>query len=295
MKNTTNMKPQLFAVRLLTSLLLPCLASGAHAAASFDCMIEPTQTVDISSPVVGLLDKVNVKRGDKVYKGQVIASLESSAETASAALAHYKSEMTAPTATAESKVEFAQRKYQRRNEMYAQNFMSAQERDEAENELKQAQAELKLAQENKEAAKLEWQQQSSLLNLRTIRSPFDGIVVNQILFPGEVVEPSGQKKAILKLAQLNPLRVYVILPMSAFGKVKPGMKVDVSPELPVGGRYQGNVLILDRIVDAASGTFGVFLEIANPKLTVPAGVRCKAEFPISLDGSSPAKPLPAKK
>lgn len=295
MKNTTNMKPQLFAARLLASLLLTCLANGAQAAASFDCMIEPTQTVDISSPVVGLLDKVHVKRGDKVYKGQVIASLESSAEAASAALARYKSEMTAPTATAESKVEFAQRKYQRRNEMYAQNFMSAQERDEAENELKQAQAELKLAQENKEAAKLEWQQQSSLLNLRTIRSPFDGIVVNQILFPGEVVEPSGQKKAILKLAQLNPLRVYVILPMSAFGKVKPGMKVDVSPELPVGGRYQGNVLILDRIVDAASGTFGVFLEIANPKLTVPAGVRCKAEFPISLDVSSPAKPLPAKK
>lgn len=274
--------------------LVPCLLaaaiSNALAAPSFECLIEPTQTVDISSPVVGLLDKVTVKRGDKVFKGQIIAKLESTAETASAALAHYKSEMTAPTATAESKVDFSKRKYQRRNEMYTQNFMSAQERDEAESELKLAEAELKLAQENKEIAKLEWQQQSSLLNLRTIRSPFDGVVVNQILFPGEVVEPSGQKKSILKLAQLNPLRVYVILPMAAFGKVKPGMKVDVSPELPVGGHYVGNVLIIDRIVDPASGTFGVFLEIANPKLSVPAGVKCRAEFPISLDGSIPAPP-----
>ena len=279
--------------KIISGLLAAFLLNNAHAAATYECLIEPTQTVDISSPVIGLLEKVNVRRGDKVRKGEIIATLESTAETASASLARYKSEMTAPTITAENKVDFSKRKYQRRQEMFAQNYMSAQDRDEAESEMKLAEAELKLAQENKEVAKLEWQQQSSLLNLRTIRSPFDGVVVNQIIFPGEVVEPSGQKKAILKLAQLNPLRVYVILPMAAFGKVKTGMKVDVSPELPVGGHYSGNVLIIDRIVDAASGTFGVFLEIANPKLTVPAGVKCRAEFPISLDVVKTS--LPAKK
>lgn len=276
--------------RILSGLLATLLWSNAHSAAVFECLIEPTQTVDISSPVVGLLDKVNVRRGDKVHKGQAIASLESTAETASAALARYKSEMTAPTETAKNKIKFAQLKYERRRDMHAQNFMSAQEQDEAESELKLAEAELKLAQENKAVAKLEWQQQSSLLDLRTLHSPFDGVVVDQILYPGEVVEPSGQKKSILKLAQLNPLRVYVILPMSAFGKVKPGMKVNVSPELPVGGRYTGTVNIIDRVVNAASGTFGVFLEVANPKLDVPAGVKCRAEFPINADANKSAQP-----
>jgi len=279
--------------KIISGVLATLLWSNAHSAATFECLIEPTQTVDISSPVIGLLEKVNVRRGDKVRKGEIIATLESTAETASASLARYKSEMTAPTLTAESKVDFSRRKYQRRQEMYVQNYMSAQDRDEAESEMKLAEAELKLAQENKEVAKLEWQQQNSLLNLRTIRSPFDGVVVNQIIFPGEVVEPSGQKKAILKLAQLNPLRVYVILPMATFGKIKTGMKVDVRPELPVGGHYSGDVMIIDRIVDAASGTFGVFLEIANPKLTVPAGVKCSADFPIKLDAVTTS--LPAKK
>lgn len=278
MNMTTNAFP-----KFLAGLLATLLWSDAQSAAVFDCLIEPTQTVDISSPVVGLLDKVNVRRGDKVHKGQVIASLESTAETASAALARYKSEMTAPTETAKNKIEFAKRKFERRRDMHAQNFMSAQEQDEAEGELKLAEAELKLALENKAVARLEWQQQSGLLELRTIHSPFDGVVVDQVLYPGEVVEPSGQKKSILKLAQLNPLRVYVILPMPAFGKVKPGMKVAVSPELPVGGRYIGEVNIIDRVVDAASGTFGVFLEVANPKLDVPAGVKCRAEFPINLE------------
>jgi len=269
--------------KFLTALLATFLWNTAKSAAVYDCLIEPTQTVDVSSPVVGLLEKVNVRRGDKVYKGQVIANLESTAESASAALARYKSEMTAPTETAKNKIEFAKRKYQRRREMHAQNFMSAQEQDEAEGELKQAEAELKLAEENKAVAKLEWHQQTGLLDLRTIRSPFDGVVVEQNIYPGEVVEPGGQKKNILKLAQLNPLRVYVILPMSAFGKIKSGMKVDVNPELPVGGHYVGSVNIIDRIVNAASGTFGVFLEVANPKLDVPAGVKCKASFPIAPD------------
>lgn len=275
--------------KFLTALVAALLCNGAQAAA-FDCLIEPTQTVDISSPVVGLLEKVHVRRGDKVYAGQDIAELESTAETAAAALARYKSEMTAPTETAKSKIEFAKRKYERRREMHAQNFMSAQERDEAENELKLAQAELKMAEENRAVAKLEWQQQSGLLDLRTLHSPFDGVVVDQLLYPGEVVEPSGQKKTIFKLAQLNPLRVYVILPLAAFGKVKPGMKVDVTPEQPVGGRYTGSVNIIDRVVNAASGTFGVFLQVPNPKLTVPAGVKCKAEFPIALDARPSVKP-----
>jgi RND family efflux transporter MFP subunit len=276
--------------KILLCLLATLSCPSAHSAASFSCLIEPTQTVDISSPVVGLLEKVHVRRGDKVHKGQVIASLESTAETASAALARYKSEMAAPTETAKNKIEFAKRKYERRRDMHAQNFMSAQEQDEAENELRLAEAEFKLAQENKDLARLEWEQQSSLLNLRTIRSPFDGVVVDQILYPGEVVEPSGQKKTILRLAQLNPLRVYVILPMAAFGKVRSGMKVNVSPELPVGGRYTGTVNIIDRVVNAASGTFGVFLEIANPRLDVPAGVKCNAEFPIEPDTLNKGKP-----
>lgn len=269
------------ASKFLFCLLAILLWSSSIFAATFDCMIEPTQTVDISSPISGLLDKVYVQRGDKVHKGEVIAALESTAESASTELALYKSNLVAPTETAESKIKFAQRKFERRSNMHAEDFMSAQDQDESENELRLAEAELKTAQENKEIARLEWKQQKGQLDLRTFRSPFEGVVVDQLLYPGEIVEPGGQKKNILKLAQLDPLRVYVILPMSAFGKVKTGMKVEVHPEFPVGGHYAGSVIIIDRIVNAASGTFGVFLKVANPKLDVPAGVKCKADFPIN--------------
>lgn len=253
----------------------------AWAEPKFECLIEPTQSVEIRSPVVGLLDKVHVRRGDRVSKGQVIATLESNAERAAADLARFKSEMSGPQVTAENKIEFSKRKFQRRRDMHADNLMSGQDKDEAESELKLAEAELYLVKENKQLARIEWQQQSSLLNLRTIRSPFNGIVVDQFLYPGEVVEPSADKKPILKLAQIDPLRVHVILPIAQFNKVKPGMAAEITSESPVNGRYTGRIKIVDRLIDAASGTFGLFVELPNPKHEIPAGIKCRADFQYS--------------
>lgn len=249
------------------------------AYAAFDCLIEPTQMVEMSSPVVGLLDKVMVRRGDRVIKGQIIAILESHAEQAAADLARAKSELTGNIKTAERKIQFSKQKFERRHAMASEHLMPSQERDDAESEYELAKAELIAAKENRHIAALEYRQQSSLLNLRTIRSPFNGVVADQMIYPGEVVEPSGSKKAILKLAQLDPLRVHVVLPMAMFGMLQPNDTVEVLPEHPIGGRYKAKVKIFDKLIDAASGTFVAYLEMPNAQLRVPAGVKCKAEFP----------------
>lgn len=246
--------------------------------ASYDCLIEPTQTVEIASPITGLLDKVSVKRGDRVAKGQVVAQLESRAEQSAVELALFKSEQVGPVQMAERKIEYSRRKFQRRKEMVAEKLMSPQEKDDVEAELKQVESELQVAKENRQIARIEHQQQSSLLGLRSIRSPLNGVVVDQMSYPGEVVEPGAGKKPILKLAQLDPLRVHVILPKSEFGMPAPGMSVDVVPEVPPHGRYTAKIKTIDKLIDAASGTFVVFLEMPNPKLDIPAGIKCRAEF-----------------
>ena len=54
---------------------------------SFDCVIEPQQTVKLSSAVAGVIREVAVDRGDTVKKGQVVARLEAGVEEANLALA----------------------------------------------------------------------------------------------------------------------------------------------------------------------------------------------------------------
>jgi RND family efflux transporter MFP subunit len=272
------------AVRILGQSLLACAVSGFTPlvrnalGAEYDCLITPYQVVEIRSPATGLLERVAVDRGDFVQKGQLIAQLESSVETAASNMAQYRSQMAGPIRSRESRVEFATRKFGRKDQLHDQKFVSAQERDEAKTELGLAEAELHEARENKHLSELEATHASAVLSLRSIRSPFSGIVVERALNPGEVVELGQGQKPIVKLAQLDPLRVEVILPVAVYGSIKDGGKAEIVPEKPIGGSYTAVVKRVDKVVDAASGTFGVRLEMPNPNLKLPAGIKCKAKF-----------------
>lgn len=252
------------------------VSASSCATDAYDCLIEPVQTVELGTPVGGLLERVNVKRGDRVTHNEVLATLESHAEQTAADLAHYKSQLNGPTELAQSKIEFSQRKFDRRHDMAEAKLMAKQESDDAESELRQAQAELTEAKENREVARLDYLHEASQLNLRTIRSPFDGVVVDQMMWPGEIVEPGASKHAVLKVAQLNPLRVRVVMPLRAFGMPHAGMAATVVSEVNATTTYTATISSIDRIVDAASGTFVVFMDLPNPKLDLPAGVKCKA-------------------
>jgi len=51
----------------------------------------------------------------------------------------------------------------------------------------------------------------------------------------------------------------------------------------IGGTYAATVTVVDRVLDAASGTFGVRLTLPNPDLQLPAGIRCKVRFDITAE------------
>ena len=58
----------------------------------------------------------------------------------------------------------------------------------------------------------------------------------------------------------------------------------------LGGAYEAQVKVIDSVFDTASGTFGVRLELPNATAKLPAGIRCKVDFP-ALRGLSNAAAL----
>jgi hypothetical protein len=64
----------------------------------------------------------------------------------------------------------------------------------------------------------------------------------------------------------------------------------VRPDDPIGGDRSGEVIVVDQVFDAASGTFGVRLRLPNPDDIVPAGLRCRVTFDIPE--ASPRPPGP---
>jgi RND family efflux transporter MFP subunit len=229
--------------------------------------------------VAGLIDKVLVDRGTVVRRGMPLVTLESSVERAAVDLAAYKAQLEGQLKSGESRVVHAQARLQRRAELAELNYGSAQDREDAEVELGTAQADVQSARENRQLARLEHAYAAAQLAQRTLRSPIDGIVVEQLKFPGEMAEFGEGKPYILKLVQTQPLRVKAILPVALFNRVKPGQRAEVVPEKPLDGRYAANVSHIDRAVDAASGTFQVRLELPNPGGMLPVGLKCRLSLP----------------
>lgn len=261
------------------AVIATLVSSPAAWATDFDCLLEPTKIVELRSPVAGVIEKVLAERGNVVRRGAPLILLESTVERAAVELAQYKSQLDGSLKSAESRVVHAQSKLKRRTGLAELNYGSAQDREDADAELGTALADMQIARENKQLAKLEYAYAVAQLAQRTLHSPIDGVVVDQARYPGELAEGGDNKPYILKLAQTHPLRVKLILPVALYHRVKSGQKVDVVPEKPAEGHYSATVNSVDKLIDAASGTFQVRMDLPNPNGVFPGGLKCRASLP----------------
>ena len=257
------------------------LVSGFGAAtalpASFECLVEPWQVIEIRSTVEGLIDKITVQRGDMIREGQLLVELQSAVERSAVESARYRVEMEGRIASARNRLDLANKKLHRALMLSDAKFVALQEKDEAEAEQRLAESELQDALETRELARIEHRRAKDLLNLRLLQSPINGVVVDRLLNVGDLAESGTGRKPILKVAQIDPLRVEVLLPVEAFGQIHKGMVGEVTAE-GFSERHDAKVTIVDRVFDAASGTFGVRLELPNPGGKLPGGLRCQVEF-----------------
>jgi hypothetical protein len=117
-------------------------------------------------------------------------------------------------------------------------------------------------------------------------------VVQRFKSEGEYVED----QPILRIAQLDPLSVEAIVPMELFGQIRRGMRAVVVPETVGSTPVQASVKLVDRMGDAASGTFGVRLEVPNQDHSLPAGLKCTVQFlpdtQLSEAEATPPAPRP---
>ncbi len=250
----------------------------AALASDFDCAIQPRQILEVRSPTEGLIDRIAVDRGDKVHRGQELAFIDTSVERVLAESAQYRSGMAGATRAGESKVQLSARKLDRAQELYSKAFVAEQVRDDALNEKQLAEAELQEARDNRKLAQIEHQRQLALIKLKTIRSPINGVVMERILNVGELAEAGVGRKPILRIAEIETLYVEALLPAQAYRKIRVGMVADVTPAGPEAGVVRATITVIDRVLDAASGTFGVRLELPNKEAKLLAGVRCKLSF-----------------
>jgi RND family efflux transporter MFP subunit len=283
MTKLLKLRINLIALPLLGSFLAP-----THAA-ELDCMVKPEMYIELSSPSLGVLEKLFVNKGDHVNKDQAVAQLESSIEQAKLNQATLDANNESEINNRKVQLDYAKRNRDRYQTLFQKNSVSRLEKDKVDTEVALAETELKKAEERKKAAGLTLELSKAQLSLKTIKSPIDGVVIDRYAMIGESVAD----RAIMKLAQINPLRVELVAPTEYFGLIKKGMIAKIRPERPAGTELKATVTVVDQLIDPASGSFSVRLALPNPDDHLVGGVNCIASF--GFETPSPImSPMPEK-
>jgi RND family efflux transporter MFP subunit len=139
---------------------------------------------------------------------------------------------------------------------------------------------LKLA--NVEAARANLQRLDDLKTFDRVTAPFDGTVTLRNTDIGQLISADSGPE-LFRVAQTNPLRIYVRVPQPLVHAIAPGQKAELTfQELP-GRTFAAMVTRTAGAVDPSSRTLQVELQVPNPRGEILAGSYAQVRFTEATD------------
>ncbi len=243
--------------------------------ARFDCLIEPMIVTAVGSAVQGVVSEVKAHKGDLVERGDPLVYLDAETEVLNLELALMRASMRNEIVAREAELELANLELDRIERLVADDTLPGRDLDEAMAGRQLARSALQQARDNHRLMSIELDKARMQLERRIVRSPVAGLVTEQLVFEGEFVYDDP----VATVAQLDPLRVDVVMPGARYGSLKPGDPVLVHRELDRASPIEATIAKVDRFLDPRSGTFDVLLLLPNADLSIVSGQNCSVEFP----------------
>lgn len=227
--------------------------------------------IEISPRFLGTVKWIGVKKGDAVTNGQVVVLLDD---------AEYRArllEAQGRVNNAKAAVSKAELEFQRIHELTRTDIESKQREDDARLQLEAARATLMETDGAYELAR-------TYLDWCTIRSPIDGVVLEKLVDPDELVVPQsfggsrGPSTALIAVADPKDLQVEIDLNEADLSKVSLNQKCRVTPEAYAEKHYDGVVSEIAPEADRAKGTLQIKVQILNPDNFLTPQLSAKVEF-----------------
>ncbi|WPL18346.1 Solvent efflux pump periplasmic linker SrpA precursor [Thiorhodovibrio winogradskyi] len=194
----------------------------------------------------GRVAEVRFREGEAVAAGDTLLRLEP--DRAEAAV----QEAAAALSQAENE-------HARLQELSGRDFVSTQELEQAAAAAAQARAALRVARED--------------LHDRTLSAPFDGVIGERLVSPGELLEPNTP---IARLQQLDPLDLQLQVPGTALGRIAPGAKVRATTPAYPDAHFDGELRFIAPHVDDISRTLRLEARLPNPERRLKPGLFMRA-------------------
>jgi HlyD family secretion protein len=229
------------------------------------------ERIEISPRFMGVVKWIGVKKGDAVTNGQVVVRLDDAEYQAQSRQAEGR------LAEALANLTKAELAYERVKTLSKTSIESKQSEDDARLQLDAARAAVKQFEGARELAQ-------TYLGWTIIRSPVDGVIMEKLVNPNELVVPQsfggtrGPSTALIAVADPKDLQVEVDLNESDLSKVSMNQKCRVSPEAYPDRVYEGNVAEIAPEADRQKGTLQVKVQIHAPDQFLTPELSAKVEF-----------------
>ena len=229
------------------------------------------ERIEISPRFLGVVKWIGVKKGDAVTNGQVVVQLDD-AEFRARLL-----EAQGQLSNAQAAVERDELNYQRVTNLISRAVESRQAEDNARLALAADRASLQAAQGAYDLAK-------TYVDWCVIRSPINGVVLEKLVNPDELVMPQsfggarGPSTALMAVADLKDLQVEIDVNEADLSKISLNQKCRVSPEAYPDKTYAGIVAEIAPEAERAKGTLQIKVQILNPDKYLTPQLSAKVDF-----------------
>ena len=200
------------------------------------------ESITVRPEVAGRISAILFKEGQQVGKGMMLVRLDPAINQAE-------------VQQARANLKLAQTKYDRAVELSQRNFISGQAKDEAENNLRVAQAALSLVEAR--LAKTE------------IRAPFAGVIGLRVVSVGDYLKEGAD---IVNLESIDPLKVDFRVPEMYLSQVQQGQTLTVTLDALPGKKFEGKVFAVNPLVDAAGRAVVIRAIVRNTDTSLRPGM-----------------------
>lgn len=196
--------------------------------------VNTKENILVQPEMPGNLIELNVKAGQHVSKGQVLARTDDSG-------------LSQQVASLENQYAFAKTTFERQKNLWNQKIGS---------EMQYLQAQTQMISAQRGVAQIKAQ-----LSKTIIKAPFSGVIDEVFVEKGQVVAPSAQ--GLMRIVNLSNMYVSTSVPESYIGKLKIGTQVDVFLA-SLGKTYKGKVRQIGSFLNPSNRSFGIEVSVPNP-------------------------------
>ena len=225
--------------------------------------IQASNSANLSTRMMGFVNKIYVNVGDKVNKGQLLLSVNNTELQAK------RAQVNAGITEATAAFTNAEKDYTRYKNLFAENSASQKELDDMTAQFEMAKARLEGANQMKNEIDAQF-------TYANIRAPFNGVVTNKFIEAGDMANPGMPLIAVESPTQFE---VTAMVAESDISKIRSNSKVDVL----VKSMNQSISGIVAEVSSSAKNTGGQYLvKIALDKtdVNILSGMFATVQFPV---------------